>query len=177
MPVAEPLLRPILAFMALVVCCGTLIATTAALTRPRIEENRAARFRQTLTELTGSARLAATVRWSDDDIAPLCDGRALLRGVAPGYGGDIRWLASADVSGREPVLGSVRVPAHQETPGIADFLDRPTQGWVASLRGDAAEELRGVNGVTGATITSHALARSLASGLARPGLETIECPR
>lgn len=170
---AEPMARPILAFMALLVCCGALIAATAALTRDRIDDNRARRFRETLTELTGSPALAARVRWSGD-VAPLCNGTALLRGVAHGYGGDIRWLASADVSAGAPTLTSVRIAAHQETPGIADFLDHPEQGWMASLKGAGSESL-GLDGVSGATITSRALTRSLAAGLERPELVQPAC--
>lgn len=171
---AEPVLRPILAFMVLVVCCGVLIAATASLTRDRIEENRARRFLQTLTELTGSARAAADVAWTGD-VAHLCTGRALLRGAANGYGGDVRWLAAANVSAETPAVDAVRITAHQETPGIADFLDHPTRGWLGSLSGHTAAELRGLDGVSGATITSRALTRSLADGLARPELENREC--
>jgi Na+-translocating ferredoxin:NAD+ oxidoreductase RnfG subunit len=171
---AEPAVRAILAFLGLVLACGVLIAATAALTRERIEENRARRFLATLTELTGSAESAARVRWSGD-VAPLCDGRALLRGTARGYGGEIRWLAAAELAGDAPILTGLRITAHQETPGIADFLDRPGQGWLAALEGAAEDELADVDVVSGATITSRALRRALSAALAQPGLAEREC--
>ena len=170
----EPVLRSVLAFLALVLCCGALIAATAALTGDRIEENRARRFLRTLTELTGSARAAADVEWSGD-VAHLCTGRALLRGTAEGYGGPVRWLAAANVSAETPVLHAIRITEHQETPGIVDFLDEPTSGWLGSLPGATAGELRTVDAVSGATITSRAIARSLAEGLTRPALDNPEC--
>ena len=171
---AEPVGRSILAFMMLVVACGALIAATAALTRERIEENRARRFLVTLTELTGSAAAAAEVTWADD-VAHLCNGRALARGAAPGYGGDIQWLAAADLSGRTPALDRLRITAHQETPGIADFLNRPEHGWLATLIGATPAELDRVDAVSGATITSRGLTRSLAAALSDPALAAAEC--
>lgn len=168
--------RAILAFMALVIGCGVLIAGTAALTGERIEANRAQRFLTTLTELTGSAAAAADVQWSDD-VALLCPDQALLRGAASGYGGDIEWLAAANLAGQSPALARLRITAHQETPGIADFLDRPEAGWLASLAGADAAELARVDGVSGATITSRALGRSLAAALSRPAVRDPGCPR
>lgn len=159
-------LRSASAFVALMIGCGALIAGTAALTGERIEENRARRFLTTLTELTGSAAAAAEIRWSDD-VAHLCPDRALLRGTARGYGGTIHWLAAVDVAGPAPALERLRITAHQETPGIADFVDRPAQGWMAALEGRGAAQLAAVDAVSGATITSRALTRSLAEALPR----------
>lgn len=167
--------KPVLGFMALVVGCGALIAATAVLTRERIETNHARRFLGTLTELTGSAAAAAEVSWSAD-VALLCPDQALLRGAASGYGGDIQWLAAANLSGAAPTLQRVRVTRHQETPGIADFLDHPDRGWLASLQSADADMLAGVDAVSGATITSRALGRSLAAALSRPAVRDPECP-
>lgn len=169
-------IRPVLAFMALVVGCATLLAATAALTDERIRENRARRFQQTLTELTGSARLTTRVTWSPADVARLCDGRILLRGTAAGYGGDIHWLAAARTGNAAPRLQGVRITAHQETPGIADFLDAPERGWLAALRGATAPALADVDLVSGATITSRGLRRALAAALERPLPQPPECP-
>lgn len=172
---AEPLIRPVLAFVALVIGCGVLIAATAALTRERIEENRARRFLATLTELTGSAEAAADVDWNGDT-ALLCPDRAVLRGRVRGYGGDIGWLAAADLGGAAPVLLRLRITEHQETPGIADFLDRPERGWLAALLERDADAVAQTDAVSGATITSRALTRSLSAALARRALTQPECP-
>ncbi|HEX7037450.1 MAG TPA: FMN-binding protein [Pseudomonadales bacterium] len=172
---AEPLIRPVLVFLALVIGCGVLIAATAALTRERIEENRAQRFLATLTELTGSAAAAADVHWNGDT-ALICPDRAVLRGRVRGYGGDIHWLAAADLDPDAPVLTRLRITEHQETPGIADFLDRPDRGWLASLRQRDAAAIAQVDAVSGATITSRALTRSLSAAFARPALTKPACP-
>jgi Na+-translocating ferredoxin:NAD+ oxidoreductase RnfG subunit len=165
----------VIAFVALTVVCATLLAGVAALTEAPIEENRARRFQQTLTAVTGSARLAAEVAWQDD-LAPLCPGRVLLRGTAAGYGGGIGWLAAARLAENGPVLERVRITAHQETPGIADFLDRPETGWLARLDGRDAAGLRALDTVSGATITSRALKRDLVRALERPDLAERACP-
>jgi Na+-translocating ferredoxin:NAD+ oxidoreductase RnfG subunit len=173
---AERAGKSIAGFMALVLGCGVLIAATAVLTREQIETNHARRFLSTLTELTGSAAAAAEANWSGD-VALLCPHQALLRGSASGYGGEIRWLAAADLSGRQPALQSLRIVRHQETPGIADFLDHPDQGWLASLKEADAAALARVDTVSGATITSRALGRSLATALTNPDLRAPECRR
>lgn len=165
----------VLAFVGLTAACAAVLAGVAALTEAPIEENRARRFEQTLTAVTGSARLAADVVWQDD-LAPLCPDRALLRGTAAGYGGNIVWLAAARLGDAGPVLERVRITAHQETPGIADFLDRPESGWLARLPGLGSAELAALDTVSGATITTRALKRDLARALARPGLDDLACP-
>ena len=70
----------------------------------------------------------------------------------------------------------VRITGHQETPGIADFLDRPDAGWLNRLPGRDAAGLRALDTVSGATITSRALKRDLARALERPALATLACP-
>lgn len=167
-------LGAVASFLALVLGCAALIAATAALTESRIDENRARHFQQALTDLTGSARLAAEVSWQGDT-AFLCNGQALLRGAAAGYGGDIHWLALAAPADR-PELTRASITAHQETPGIADFLDTPDRGWLASLYGRDAAAISATDGVSGATVTSRAVKRSLAAALERPALTTPRCP-
>lgn len=165
----RPPRRATAAFLALVAGCAVLIAGTAALTGERIEENRAQRFQRTLTELTGSPALAADLRW-ESDVAVLSNDHALLRGAVAGYGGDIQWLASVSL-GPPVMLDRLRITAHQETPGIADFLDTPGRGWLASLYGRTAESLQAVDAVSGATITSRALRRDLATALGHQRLD------
>lgn len=160
---------PVLGFAGLVTACAALLATVAAVTGPRIEDNRARQASAALSELLGREVNAADVAWQDGH-AVLQDGRVLLRGSAAGYAGDIRWLAAA-AHDAEPVLGAVRIVAHQETPGIADFLDRPNRGWLAALSGLNAAALAEVDTLSGATITTRALRRDLAAALARVAAE------
>ncbi len=165
--------RAIVLFLLLVTACAGLIAATASLTRERIEANRQRQFLAMVSELTGNPA-PDTVRWHGD-VAHLCDGTMLLRGSVSGYGGPIRWLAAA-ADGPHPMLTGVRITAHQETPGIADFLNQPRSGWLARLRGRDARGIEALDGVSGATITSRALRRSLAAALRRPELTGSECP-
>jgi electron transport complex protein RnfG len=162
------------AFVVLVLVCGALLAGTAALTGERIEQNRQRQFLALVAELTGGERPADAIRWQGD-VAPLCDGTALLRGRAAGYGGAIHWLAAVNVDATPPVLTGLRITAHQETPGIADFLNRPERGWLASLGGRSATALAATDAVTGATITSRALVRSLAEAVGDPAVAAVAC--
>jgi Na+-translocating ferredoxin:NAD+ oxidoreductase RnfG subunit len=161
-------LRAVASFVLLVVACAALLAATAALTGARIEQNRNRQFLDLVATLIGGAPPDA-VTW-DGDLAHLCDGNVLLRGAVQGYAGNVRWLAAADLTGGPPSLTGIRITAHQETPGIADFLDRPERGWLGGLAGLDAAGLADVDTVTGATITSRALRRSLAAALANPNL-------
>jgi Na+-translocating ferredoxin:NAD+ oxidoreductase RnfG subunit len=164
----------VIAFVVLVAACGLLIAATAALTGERIEANRAQRFQDTVTALAGSGGLTTDLNWSED-VAHLCNGRALLRGSTSGYGGAIDWLAAADLETTVPTLTGVRITRHQETPGIADFIDTPERGWLGALRGADSGGIARVDTVSGATITSRALRRALSNALTRPALDQEAC--
>lgn len=159
--------------------CAGLLAITASLTREQIEHNRNRQFLDLVETLTGTPPTDAIV-WQGD-VAPLCDGpgdapeRLLLRGRAPGYGGTIHWLAAADVTAANPRLTGLRITAHQETPGIADFLNLPDRGWLATLPGRDADEVAAVNAVSGATITSRALRDGVAARLGDPALADVKC--
>lgn len=171
---AAPRLRQILAFLMLVLVCAVLLGATASLTAPRIEANRAQRFLDTVAALTGGRVLPRPVVWQQNR-APLCDGTTLMRGAAPGYGGPIQWLAAARTHRGAARLSGVRIVTHQETPGIAGFLDLPQAGWLAGLQGGSADTLPSVEAVSGATITSRALVRSLTAALETPLPGAPEC--
>jgi len=67
-------------------------------------------------------------------------------------------------------IRGVRITAHRETPGIADFLDAPEQGWLATFRGrDANGPMP--DGLTGATVTTRALTLSIAGALTGAGAD------
>jgi Na+-translocating ferredoxin:NAD+ oxidoreductase RnfG subunit len=101
----------------------------------------------------------------------------LLRGTAPGYGGAIRWLLAADLDAPEgdreatPRIRRLVVTAHQETPGIADFLDDPEHPWLRGFAGRGAD-VAALDTISGATITTRALARSVGAALT----ETLPAP-
>jgi Na+-translocating ferredoxin:NAD+ oxidoreductase RnfG subunit len=164
--------RSVAAFVVLVIVCAALLAATASVTRDRIEHNRNRQFLDLVQTLIGGTP-PEQLTW-ERDVARLCDGRALLRGRSAGYAGAIHWLAAADVTAAAPRLSGLRITAHQETPGIADFLDRPARGWLASLHGLDASAIAAVDTVTGATVTSRTVRGALAERLMDPALLT-EC--
>jgi Na+-translocating ferredoxin:NAD+ oxidoreductase subunit G len=158
-------LAPLTGFAALVIACAALLAMVAGVTRPHIEANRERQLSATLAALTGRDLAAGDLEWRDD-LAVLCGAGVVLRGASAGYAGDIRWLAAAQPSGPAVTLRGVRIVAHQETPGIADFLDRPEDGWLATLAGLDSAALTVADTVSGATVTTRALRRDLARALA-----------
>ncbi|MEQ8485398.1 MAG: FMN-binding protein [Pseudomonadales bacterium] len=164
--------RALVGFGALVLVCAAVLAVTAAATRDEIDANRHRQFAETLSALVGRAVSPTDLVWVAGR-AGLCGGGTLLRGEAAGYAGAIRWLAAAD--GQPPALRRVHIIGHQETPGIADFLDRPDDGWLGGLHGLDAAALAAVDTVSGATITSRALRRDLAAALVAPVPAAGDC--
>jgi len=156
--------------MALVLICAALLALVHAVTQPRIEQNRARRFTESVQLLLGENQGLPPIRW-DDDVWQLCNGQALVRGHTAGYGGPIRWLAAVSVAKPGPRLLGLAITEHQETPGIADFIAGRGEPWLQELSGHSFEELDQVAAVTGATITSRALVTAVRSALQHPGLE------
>ena len=166
--------RQALAFVALVLVCALLLGLTARLTEPRIDANRTRQLTATIEALTGAAVAPGSITWENGQ-APLCGPITLLRGEAAGYGGPIRWLAAAR-RGEPPTLTGVRIVSHQETPGIADFLDHPERGWLVGFQGLDTRGAAEVAAVSGATITSRALGRAFAAALDAPLAVAAECP-
>ncbi len=139
-------------FLALIaLACGSLLAVTDRFTAERIAANKHALERRQIAELIGM-QPATEPHWQAG-VWQLCNGSALIRAQAAGYGGPI----SALVARRDGKLQGLRVTTHQETPGIADFVAQPSDPWRQSLRQRSARDLAAVDTVSGATITSKAL--------------------
>ncbi len=104
------------------------------------------------------------------------DGRVTgiaLEAVAPnGYGGKIRLIVGVAPDGR--VLG-VRVVAHNETPGLGDFIEIGKSGWTRNFDGRQLAGNAGAwrvkkdggtfDAVAGATITSRAMVEAVRRAL------------
>lgn len=61
-----------------------------------------------------------------------------LEAIAPdGYSGNIHLLVGIDTDGR--IIG-VRVTAHQETPGLGDYIDRAKSPWIDQFTGTSLVE-------------------------------------
>ncbi len=158
----------------LVLLCAVVLAVTRSATRERIEHNRAARFADSVRMLTADSGSLPAVRWRND-LWHLCNGKALIRGSSMGYGGPVHWLAAIDVAAPEPRLLGLKVTAHQETPGIADFLTREQDPWMHELANNTRVSIRQVDTLTGATITSRAVLAAAGMALAHPDLEIAQC--
>lgn len=80
-------------------------------------------------------------------------------GTAPSYGGPLQVIAAVDLEGK--IIGSMVVD-HRDTPSF--FHNVAVSGFLSQLLGksyqDPFQELRDVDAVTGATITSMAIARA-----------------
>ncbi|MCB1686762.1 MAG: FMN-binding protein [Pseudomonadales bacterium] len=155
--------------------CAALLGLTHWLTAPRIADNQSQKSRDDLRLLLGTEHSFSTEELPDVSAGGDCwylpaPGLYLHRMQTTGYGGPMTLLATL-ADGR---LERLRVTAHQETPGIADFLNRPDTGWMARLRGQDHQQLGAIDTVSGATITSRALLNAIINRTA--GAE-MECRR
>ena len=165
--------RSILALVAIALVCATLLAGTRALTAPHISANHAMAAQQELHALLGREVGSIPENWIDG-LWQRCDGSLIVRAQVPGYAGPIELLAA--LSGNPPErLSGVRITRHQETPGIADFLNRPEAGWLAALSDSAVSELKATDAVTGATITSKAVLAALLGATTRASASENRC--
>lgn len=94
----------------------------------------------------------------------------ILQTTAPdGYGGDIKLLAAVRVDGS---IAGVRVLAHQETPGLGDYIDIGHGTWIRNFdnqslakTGDDAWKVKKDGGsfdyMAGATITPRAVVKAV----------------
>lgn len=178
-------LRRYAVLVALSLACGALLAAAAVVTRPAIERQQAERLEAALRRvLPGAVRFEP--RGADDDAAVFAgrtaDGRVAgyaLRGAAMGYADRIEVLFGWDP--RDEVVTGLVVLDQRETPGLGARI-RDDAAFHASLRGlplalaDDGRSLRTpvaladrrggggagrIDGITGATISSVAVARAV----------------
>lgn len=150
--------------LGLALACGAALAATNWLTADRIRFNEQQTLRRAIATLL-PAGAAPPVHIPAIDRNPglwrLCSGHLLARSSVPGYAGPIQLLFTLDErDGQPPRLVRLTLLAHQETPGITDFLADPL--WLSSFNDRTAGELAGLAAVSGATITSRALRQHLA---------------
>ena len=157
--------KPIAAFVGLVLVCALILAATHNATRARIEHNRARQLTNSIQALVGTDDRLPPVRWRED-VWRMCNGKALVRGSTLGYGGPLAWLAAVSMDNGPRRLLGLQITAHQETPGIADFLSRRDDPWLQQLRGRTGQDIRQVATLTGATITSRAVLAAASGALA-----------
>ncbi len=170
----RPRARALARFLLIGLGCAALLAGTVHFTRERIDRNHAAREAATILRLTQLESPPADGAWQGDVWAS-CDGTLLMRGEASGYGGPIRWILSANMSADEPRISRVLITSHQETPGIADFLNDPEHPWLLAFAGRGADAAE-LDTLSGATITTRALAQTIGARMAGPFAPPAECP-
>ncbi len=182
---------PVLYMAALAAVFGTLVATTAAVTRGRVEAGERARLRARVLRAFG-LEAPAGPNALDNLWRRVVEERADARGTyyawveggrvggyafpfrAPGFWGPIDGVLAVDPSGRR-ILG-LSIVRHQETPGLGG---RITEAWfLEQFRGKPARPQapgrdvldfvfrkpggsREVEAITGATQTSRRLGRFL----------------
>jgi len=170
--------RPLAGFLIIGLGCAVLLAATAHLTADRIQHNRAVQQSRAIAWLTDRTDAPADQRWEDnrwrfcadtttaERVAdgPVASGLTLVRGTAPGYGGAIHWMLAAETGASGLLIRRLLITSHQETPGIADFLDDPQHGWLQRFAGRGAE-VADLEGISGATITTRALTRNIGEAL------------
>jgi Na+-translocating ferredoxin:NAD+ oxidoreductase RnfG subunit len=166
--------KSITVFVLLVVLCALILALVYSATHGRIEQNRARQFVDSVNRLIGQQGPLPAMRWRND-LWHLCNGTALIRGQTRGYGGPIRWLVAVDLETGTPHLRGFQTSAHQETPGIADFLTRQDDPWLQQLRGRNSQNIQQVATLTGATITSRAVVAAVTGALAHSDLHNVQC--
>ena len=134
-----------------VVICGLLLGFTYKQTQPMIDSHRQAYAKRLQTDLLNGQTYDAD----------MCKDVLVQTVVVAGYGGDIRFLIARFKQGHV----NLRTIAHNETPGIGDFIDQSRDPWIRQLDGLRTTEHDAFDGISGATITLRAVKRAATHGL------------
>tara|TARA_B100000575_G_C22939105_1_gene543683 strand:+ start:64 stop:582 length:519 start_codon:yes stop_codon:yes gene_type:complete len=130
--------------------CVLALTETYRFTRAPIEDNRIRQAQALLSELLG--REAPTdLRWVEG-VTNACGDWHFVRGAKLGYSGPIEFLALLDHGHI-----SMRVTRHQETRGIADFIDHNKDDYLPNLDNSPIDAWAEIDNISGATITHKAL--------------------
>ena len=105
-----------------------------------------------------------------------CFDTAQIAPQVTGYGGLIHILVGMDLSGR---LVGVKISEHAETPFFVEGFQEPwfTQQFVGKGMGDPLEIGQDVDGLSGATLSSRAVARGIRESLATMAATFLGVPR
>ena len=87
-----------------------------------------------------------------NDIANACGEWQFARGASVGYAGPIEYLALLQ---QDRIR--LRITRHQETPGIADFVDHRKDPYLPGLDNTLLSDWSQLDNISGATITHKAL--------------------
>ena len=166
---------------AISLVAGVLLAFTNAVTRERIAVNRGAETQAALREVlpefdnhpaqNTNVVVAAGTEWVFYVArrAGRYAGAAFQAHSAHGYGGTIRLMIGVGAGGK---LGQIRILEQQETPGLgARILQEPFQRQfrdrdLARTNWRVRQDGGDLDAITGATISSRAVAEAVRTGLA-----------
>lgn len=176
---------------------GLAIVTAYEITRPVIAANQERALREAVFEVVPGAEKLQELFWTGDKLGPDGDGESIygayaadgtFRGYAipaegAGYQDTIRLLYGYDPA-RRRVVG-MRVLESRETPGLGDriykeqsfvdaFRDLAIEPEIVLVKGGASAPNE-IDGLTGATISSSAVVRTINAGNAH-WLERLPAP-
>ncbi len=153
-------LRALLTLTLIAGTAGALLHGANALTRTSIQDNRQQAARAIFSELVGES--AASSLDLDKALQGDCGDWMLHTVTSAGYAGPIEFLILIEAH-----TLSVRTLRHRETPGIGDFIDTRHSAYLSQSDAAPIKHWLKLDAVTGATVTSNALARALKQTLAR----------
>ena len=179
--------RDTLSPTVIIVAMGLMLTAAFVSLQPRIEQQRQHRAEKIyfdVLSLPADSSIELKTITADDEklgrtptsihLARRNDGAIVgivLSAVAEGYNGPIDLLIGLDTAGK---ITHVRAVAHRESTGIGDAIDIDKSDWIENFRDKSADDIERVkltsdggdiNQITGATVTSRAMAKTVQAAL------------
>tara|TARA_A100001037_G_scaffold306506_1_gene352192 strand:+ start:642 stop:1142 length:501 start_codon:yes stop_codon:yes gene_type:complete len=114
-----------------------------------------------------SSRLS---KW-EEDILLLCNNKSLIRVRVNGFKSELSLIVARDKN----VIVNFLITDHGETPWLTKFLEDPNNSWHRQYQGITLDSMENIDGITGATITSRAIASALKTALQKE-VDSLKCP-
>ena len=159
----------ILTLIFLAIACGLAVSSLNGLTKEKIRENYEQFSLRQITQVVQDKRalleqIDAQRFLIKDEYGP--NGMVSQVSTSSGYNGEITMWVATDGAAK---IRGVRVIEHMETPGIGDLIERPVSDWIEQFSGMSLENSwdDDVDYVSGATITTRAVAKAVHAGLVK----------
>ena len=159
----------ILTLILLAIACGLAVTSLNDLTKEKIRENYEQFSLQQIARVVQDKgavleQIDAQRFLIKDEYGP--NGMVFQVSTSSGYNGKITMWVATDGAGK---IRGVRVIEHTETPGIGDLIERPVSDWIEQFSGMSLENSWNddVDYVSGATITTRAVAKAVHAGLVK----------
>jgi len=183
-PIFKEILKPIIVLLAICIVIPLALSLTNAITKDRIAELDAKTAKETMSALLKADSFEETVYEGE---TVFIYNKALINGettgyifinMSKGYGGDVKVMTAVDTTGK--ILGVAILDAANETPGLGQnvtkenfylqFKDKSGEIFVKKNGADSSK--MEIDAVTGATISSKAVANAVNEALTNYGLIT-----